>query len=159
MLTVLFLCLRPKGVHEFRCCFFRLDTMKFAAKSMLQLIDIEALSCNQVKTLLCSYLSPSLNPDHFSESVSNAIYKRCNGNPLYAIEMIKTLKEQGWVQVRGDACVVKEGLLTESGDIPIPDTLHGILTSRIDLLDPGCQNILKLASVIGNTYISEPVLR
>src|SRR5262249_14907429 len=41
--------------------------------------------------------------------------------------------------------------------LDIPDTIHGIVTSRIDQLEPSQQMILKVASVIGRVFPFQPL--
>ena len=65
--------------------------------------------------------------------------------------------EQKLITVSEGVCTVEAEL--SDTDIPLPDTIQGILTSRIDRLEPRCQLVIKLASVVGETMISEALLR
>jgi predicted ATPase len=55
------------------------------------------------------------------------------------------------LQVGGDRAGVKFGVDLTGGH-GIPDTLEGLITQRIDKLDPTAQLTLKVASVVGRAF-------
>lgn len=83
------------------------------------------------------------------EPLANLIERSCEGNPLYVEELVKYLANSGRV-------VVEEGVarLSADDDVPIPDTLAGVVAARIDRLDPAAKGALQLAAVIGLTFQS-----
>jgi len=64
-----------------------------------------------------------------------AVLRRAEGNPLYAEEYARLLAEHG-----GD------------GDLPLPETVQGLIAARIDALAPEEKVLLQDASVIGKVF-------
>jgi class 3 adenylate cyclase/tetratricopeptide (TPR) repeat protein len=76
--------------------------------------------------------------------------ERAAGNPLYCEELVAALQASGRIEVRaGVAC-----LLLGGGDDnqDFPESLHGLISSRVDRLDPRAQMTLKVASVAGRLF-------
>jgi class 3 adenylate cyclase/tetratricopeptide (TPR) repeat protein/ribosomal protein L40E len=68
------------------------------------------------------------------------ILAKSEGNPFYIEELIRSFI---------DYETVGDELVTEFN---VPDTLHGVIASRIDSLDISTKNILQIASVIGRSF-------
>jgi hypothetical protein len=67
------------------------------------------------------------------------VLKHANGNPLFIEEIGSGLIESGVFEIRDQQCVIaKQGKLT------IPHTLNGVISSRLDRLDPVLQMVLKV---------------
>jgi len=78
------------------------------------------------------------------------IIERGGGNPFYIEELLRSIAETGATlqdQPRGNRRTA-DGIV----DLPIPDTLHGILADRIDQLPRKARQTLQLASVIGRIF-------
>ena len=78
------------------------------------------------------------------------ILQKAEGNPFFVEEVVRTLIDSGTV-------VQDEGGLhwhapTNVEDIPIPDNLQALLTSRIDRLEEEARHTLQLAAVIGRSF-------
>ena len=86
-----------------------------------------------------------------SEPVTNLIYRRAGGNPFFMEELTSSLREGGWVVVSEGVCQLAPGAGDLEG-IDLPDTLQGVVTSRIDLLTAQQQIAVKVASVIGRVF-------
>ncbi|MCK9685009.1 AAA family ATPase [Scleromatobacter humisilvae] len=83
--------------------------------------------------------------------VEALIRSRAAGHPFLAEELASSLHETGVV-------VVDEGLCRFAGNVDVealafPDTVRGLVTSRIDRLPPREQLVLKVASVIGPAFV------
>ncbi len=111
----------------------------------------------EFKSLICAKINDNLKPATLPKELLDIVYDRSQGNPLYTIELLITLLEQNLIRVAGDTCVVDKRL-AESGEVPLPDSLSGIITSRIDRLEPRCQMLVKLASVVGGMLIDNKIL-
>src|SRR3712207_1034300 len=59
---------------------------------------------------------------------------------MYAVEYVRMLAERA---ARGD--------LDPDGDLATPETVHGVVANRIDLLDPTERTVLHAAAVLGDT--------
>src|SRR5204863_3949638 len=62
------------------------------------------------------------------------VLQRAEGNPLYAEEYARMLAEH------------------EGGDLPLPETVQGLIAARIDALAPAEKTLLQDASVIGKVF-------
>jgi class 3 adenylate cyclase/tetratricopeptide (TPR) repeat protein len=72
-----------------------------------------------------------------AEEVTEAIVARAGGNPLYAVEFVRMLAD-------------RPPVATEEA-LPLPDSLRGIVASRVDSLSPDDKALLHAGSVIGRT--------
>ena len=80
------------------------------------------------------------------------IVARSQGNPFVGEELLDALRERGAVVVAEGVCHLAGelgGLATVGG---LPDTVEGLITSRIDRLTAAQQLTLKVASVIGPSF-------
>ena len=77
-----------------------------------------------------------------------AILKRAEGVPLYAVETVRKLLLDGRIEQTGGA-FRPVGDLT---DLQVPDTLHALIAARLDGLDPEARALLQDASVLGQTF-------
>jgi tetratricopeptide (TPR) repeat protein len=83
-------------------------------------------------------------PDELREQ----ILARAEGVPLYAVETVRMLIDRG--------LLVEEGsVYRPTGEIPsleVPETLHGLVASRLDGLPPEERRLLQDAAVLGKTF-------
>jgi predicted ATPase len=79
------------------------------------------------------------------------ILKKSEGNPFYVEEVIRMLIDRGKI-TRQDGHWAMTG---EIQTLDIPDTLHGVLTARIDRLSDEAKFTLQVASVIGRKFTTE----
>ncbi|MBM4466215.1 MAG: tetratricopeptide repeat protein [Chloroflexi bacterium] len=73
------------------------------------------------------------------------------GNPFYVEEVLRSLIDDGAI-VRDEASGRWQAT-REVADIPIPDTLQGVLMARIDRLQEETKRVLQMASVIGRIFL------
>ncbi len=80
-------------------------------------------------------------PAAITPQVGDAIARRAQGNPLFAIELVQALQAKA-VRHDGDA------------DEPaaLPDSLQGLVLARVDRLSEAPRLTLKLASIIGQQF-------
>jgi tetratricopeptide (TPR) repeat protein len=87
-------------------------------------------------------------------ALTNLIWQRTSGNPFVVEELVLSLRDSGALQIA-------DGQATLSADpreLRLPDTVQGLVLSRLDRLPAEAQLTLKVASVIGQTF-GLPVLR
>src|SRR5918995_1647371 len=65
------------------------------------------------------------------------------GNPLYAEEFARLLADQG---------LVVEGEVAAAPDIPVPETVHGLIAARLDTLTPEVRALVQNAAVVGRVF-------
>jgi adenylate cyclase len=134
-------------------------------------LHLDELSPEGVAMLAAGRLQGQLTPLALS-----LIQGWAQGNPFFVEELVTTLRETGrlecldghtWtlsqamINTLGEAnCLAKEGegwivapqASLSAIDLGIPDSIHGIVLSRIDRLPEVHKLILKVASVIGHTF-------
>lgn len=93
----------------------------------------------QVSNLLARLLETAAVPAELTAFLRT----RAAGNPLFIEELLHELKERGAIQ---------DGRFVAPSGPALPQTLEGVLTSRIDRLPPGPALTLKTASVIGRQF-------
>jgi class 3 adenylate cyclase/tetratricopeptide (TPR) repeat protein len=110
-------------------------------------LRLESLSPEDTITLVCQRLGVAALP----EPVIALIRERAEGHPFFSEELAYALRDAGLLQIAGGACWIAPG----AGDLralDFPDTLQGVIISRIDRLAPQQQLALKVASVIGRVF-------
>ncbi|MEM6310073.1 MAG: adenylate/guanylate cyclase domain-containing protein [Pseudomonadota bacterium] len=81
--------------------------------------------------------------------VLHLVHSRAEGNPLFVREIVKNLVETGDIQIRQS----RVQLLKRQNDADmVPDTLDGVITSRIDRLEADAQITIKAAAVLGRSF-------
>jgi predicted ATPase/class 3 adenylate cyclase len=96
------------------------------------------------------------------QPVAELVRTRSGGNPFFAEELIYALRDNDLIRVLpaeepeiGNRCVVEGDL--ERAVQTLPDTIQGLVLSRIDRLPPEEQLTLKVAAVIGRTFAFAPL--
>jgi tetratricopeptide (TPR) repeat protein len=74
--------------------------------------------------------------------VQALLLERAGGNPLYAEEFARLLADQG--MVAGEDAALP--------DIPVPETVHGLIAARLDALDPEVRALVQDAAVVGRVF-------
>ena len=92
----------------------------------------------------------SLGTNDVPQRLAHAIYTKADGNPLFTEQLIGVVREQLASREDTNSLTLLRNL--ESGDLDFPDTLHGVITGRIDRLQPSPQLAIKVASVIGQHF-------
>ena len=97
----------------------------------------------------CNILIDSLSQDSkLALDIRNQIIKKSEGNPSFIEELLNSISEQNEYilqkQSSGDIELKKE--------LQIPDSLHNVIMSRIDSLEPIEKTTLQTASVIGRVF-------
>jgi class 3 adenylate cyclase/tetratricopeptide (TPR) repeat protein len=100
-----------------------------------------------IEPLICQRLGITEAPP----PMLSLIQEKAEGNPFFTEELAYALRDSGLVLIAdGEA-----HLAPEAGDLRLfnfPDTVQGVITSRIDRLAPAEQLTLKVASVIGRVF-------
>jgi tetratricopeptide (TPR) repeat protein len=107
----------------------------------------ECESTELVDHLLCSEELPA--------ALRAPILEHADGNPFYVEEILRSLIDRGILVY--DEATGRWGAAQEVPDIPVPDTLRGVLMARIDRLPGPARQVLQAASVIGRIF-SYPIL-
>ncbi|MBA3534857.1 MAG: AAA family ATPase, partial [Ardenticatenales bacterium] len=108
---------------------------------------LENLLPEETLALVCQRLGVSELP----EPVAALIREKAEGHPFFSEELAYALRDAGLIRVEGGQCLLNappEAFLKAS----FPNTVQGVITSRIDRLTPQQQLTLKVASVIGRVF-------
>ncbi|WP_028322300.1 ATP-binding protein [Desulfatiglans anilini] len=107
-------------------------------------IHLAPLSDRDAKDLLVSVLKTRL----LEERLTRDLVSKAGGNPLFVVEMGRTLLRRHLMVCGPDRCVLK--LPVDA--IDIPDNIHGVLAARLDALSGGLKWTVQAASVIGHDF-------
>src|SRR5215218_4668605 len=107
------------------------------------LIRLGALSDLETAMLVAALVGRSVLP----LGVQALLLDRAGGNPLYAEEFAHLLADQGLVA--GDQA---EGPVTTVPDIPVPETVQGLIAARLDALAPEVRAMVQDAAVVGRVF-------
>ena len=89
-----------------------------------------------------------LEVDAVPHDLGSLLHERTGGNPFFLEEISHTLLEDGTVKIE-DRRVVLTGDLD---NLQLPDTVQGVIRSRLDRMDPQAREVLSYASVIGREF-------
>ena len=110
-------------------------------------IVLEPLAADDVLDIVGQRLGALSLPD----AVAGLITEKAEGNPFFGEELGSALRDAGVIAVVDGDC-----LLSASPDelrrLDLPDTVQGVITSRIDRLTPSQKLAIRVASVIGRAF-------
>ncbi|MEI6777389.1 MAG: tetratricopeptide repeat protein [Chloroflexales bacterium] len=110
---------------------------------------VEPLSPAEVVSVAAARVEAQTLPP----AVATLIAQTAGGNPFVAEELALSLLEAGVISVAGGQSQQEHDL----AELRIPDTVQGLVLSRIDRLGPTEQLTLKVAAVIGRVF-GAPIL-
>jgi len=93
----------------------------------------------ELRTLISTMLDRHGLPQSLRERLADIT----GGNPMYVLEYIWMLAEQA-----------ADSNLEPGAELQIPESVHGVIASRIDLLDQSERTVLRAACVLGETVWS-----
>ena len=105
-------------------------------------IELGTLDGEQAAALLADLLGDaSLVETRFASSlIANA-----GGNPLFLEETVRMLRDRGLVDA-------ERWRSEEMGELPVPTSLQGLISSRLDRLEGGDKHLAHNASVVGAVF-------
>jgi len=111
-----------------------------------QEIQLKRMSFGDVSEMIKNMLEQEDVPEEFCKLV----YDKTRGNPFFAEEVVKSLKEE-------EVIYLKEGMwrFKEIGTIEFPKSVKNIVKARFSRLDDECQSVLTFASFLGNDFTLE----
>ncbi len=83
--------------------------------------------------------------------VAEIVRQKAEGNPFFAEELAYAMRDTGLLLIEDGACRIAPGGGGTAG-WKLPDTVQGVVTSRIDRLSAAEQLTMKVASVIGRAF-------
>ena len=110
-------------------------------------IRLNSLSQTQSTQLLCNLLEIENVP----HNVSKMIVQKAEGNPFYLEEIMRSLIDRQCIE--HDASTGRWRATPHIETIIIPDTIQGMIMSRVDRLDEELKQLIRNASVIGRSFL------
>jgi tetratricopeptide (TPR) repeat protein len=111
-----------------------------------QSVSLKRMSPDDVSEMIKQILEQDEVPTEFCRMV----YEKTRGNPFFAEEVIKSLKEEDVIYREENKWKIKE-----VSRIEFPETVKSVIKARIGRLDDECQNVLTMASFVGNDVTCE----
>ena len=105
-------------------------------------LDLQPLSDGETEALVVGILG-SIVP----RELHAPILERSRGNPLYAEELVRLLGDRELLERRDGVVRLRPHV-----EIPLPETIHGLLASRLDALPEAERSILARAAIVGATF-------
>ncbi len=106
-------------------------------------LTLERLSTGEIAELVEAALAGPLEPRALDLVAAHA-----EGNPFFAEEVLGDLLDRGLLERRDGGWSLRDAAL----DLGIPDSVHGVLAARIDLLPAEAKAALQAAAVIGRSF-------
>ena len=111
-----------------------------------QSIQLKRMCLSDVSEMIKS----TLEQDDIPADFCKVVYEKTRGNPFFVEEVIESLKEEGVIYREGNKWKIKE-----ISEIEFPETVKNVVKARLSRLDDDCQNVLTLASFVGNDFTLE----
>jgi serine/threonine protein kinase/tetratricopeptide (TPR) repeat protein len=83
-----------------------------------------------------------------TEALAELVAQSSGGNPLYIEELVKALQSSDRIALEGKVA----DLVAGNDDRVLPPTLEGLISARVDALDPASKGALQLAATIGMSF-------
>jgi class 3 adenylate cyclase/tetratricopeptide (TPR) repeat protein len=103
-------------------------------------VSLAPLSEEDTARLVAALLGQALLP----AELQSALLARAGGNPLYAEEYVRMLVDRGFLRRAGGIW-----RLERADQLPLPETVQGIIAARLDVLSPEEKSLLQDAAVLG----------
>lgn len=96
-------------------------------------------------------VSNLLEVESLPPTLRRLVLDKAEGNPFFLEEVVRMLIERDLLENRDGRWIA----VADTGDLDVPETIEGLLASRIDLLDPELRRAGRVAAVIGRTFSAD----
>jgi tetratricopeptide (TPR) repeat protein/class 3 adenylate cyclase len=93
-------------------------------------------------------LKSVLRADRLPAALASLLHERTGGNPFFLEEICHGLLEEGTVRITPDAVVLAGSVEA----LELPETVQAVIRARLDRLEPGARDVVRLASVVGREF-------
>jgi class 3 adenylate cyclase/tetratricopeptide (TPR) repeat protein len=114
-------------------------------------IRLDSLSDAESRELVAGLLPGAELPS----GLRDEILGRAEGNPLFLEELVGRLIDEGALVRKGDRWVA----VPDAGLAVLPDTVHAVVSARLDSLPQDERRAIQEAAVVGRSFWAEPVAR
>ena len=112
-------------------------------------LPLESLPPEETLALAASRVGVA--PGDLPREVASLLTERAAGNPFFAVELVGALLDRGLLAVKANTCTVVADAKT-LGD-SVPDSLEGVVLSRLDRLPVEEQLTMRVAAVVGRSFL------
>lgn len=105
-------------------------------------LDLGPLGADEFKELITAALDGAV-----SEKLPSYLLEKSNGNPMVALDLLQTYREDGFVALKDQLWDMDEYRRP-----PVPDSMTGIVAARLGGLDRAMLKALSAASVLGSPF-------
>jgi len=113
-------------------------------------VSLSPLDEAETAELLGTLLDQALLP----ADVQSRVLQRAGGNPLYAQEYVRMLQDRGLLRATAGGWQ-----LTSDAELPVPETVQGMIAARLDALPEPEKELVQNASVIGKVFWPSALVR
>jgi len=114
-----------------------------------QSVSLKRMQQNDISEMIEQILEQDDIPPEFCRKV----YEKTRGNPFFAEEVIKSLKEEEVIYREENKWKIRE-----VSRIEFPETVKSVIKARISRLGDEYQHVLTMASLVGNDFTFEVLL-
>jgi predicted ATPase len=107
-------------------------------------IHLDALGHEDTRELVANLLTRGTLP----EEAADRLAKACEGNPLYAEELLSMLIDDGRLRREGDTWAIGG----DGGRMPVPPTIQALLAARLEQLPDDERALLARLAVAGSSF-------
>ncbi len=111
-----------------------------------EFLRLKPLDADETLTLACHRMGVARLPT----AVSEQILEKSQGNPFFCEELTYALRDSGLLVISNGHCELAPGV--DLNALSMPNHVEGVVTGRIDRLNPSQQLTLKVASIIGRLF-------
>jgi class 3 adenylate cyclase/tetratricopeptide (TPR) repeat protein len=115
-----------------------------AGKQNATALSLTPLTAEESERLVSNLLGDARVPD----DVRRPLLSSAEGNPFFLEEMLQMLIDEGALQRENGGWEATLRL----AELRIPDSVHGVIAARLDLLDPGAREALRRCAVVGRVF-------
>jgi DNA-binding SARP family transcriptional activator len=120
-----------------------------SSSGKLETLQLNALDADAMRDLLADLIGITEGPERFSRWLAT----RSNGNVFFALEMLKSLFENGVLEVRdGDWHTALDEITNDYSELEVPPRVAQLIARRFARLSENSQRLLSVASVIGANF-------
>jgi len=106
-------------------------------------INLSPLTEDETTRLVSALLETSVLPVELQQPILD----RAGGNPLYAEEFVRLLRDKDLLIERGVSWELRDG-----AQVPFPDSVQALIAARLDLLSVDAKSMLADAAVVGKVF-------
>lgn len=109
--------------------------------------DTRIIEPSPLGDLECRGLIRGVTGGDLPDSAVDWLNRRSGGSPGYLIELLRYLADSGKLER-----TPRGWILEDPGEETVPDSLSGLISSRVDRMEPSLRKVLQYCSVLGEEF-------